>query len=74
VVERFNRSLKYEHLYQREIADAAELAEEVASFLATYNEIRPHESLGQRRPTACIAAITTYLGPQLSKKVDTVHA
>lgn len=50
VVERFNRSLKYEHLYQREIADAAELAEEVGSFLATYNEIRPHESLGQRQP------------------------
>ncbi len=52
VVERFNRSLKYEHLYQREIADAAELAEEVAAYLALYNEIRPHETLGQRRPLA----------------------
>jgi putative transposase len=52
VVERFNRSLKYEHLYQREIADAAELAEEVAAYLSLYNEIRPHQALGQRRPLA----------------------
>jgi transposase InsO family protein len=50
VVERFNRSLKYEHLYQREIANAAELAEEVAAFLEVFNEVRPHESLGQLIP------------------------
>jgi len=52
VVERFNRSLKYEHLYQREIADATELAEEVEAYLSLYNEIRPHQALGQRRPLA----------------------
>lgn len=52
VVERFHRSLKYEHLYQREIANAAELAEEVRAFLATFNEVRPHESLGWHRPLA----------------------
>lgn len=52
VVERFNRSLKYEHLYQREIGDAAELAEEVAAFLETFNEVRPHESLEWRQPLA----------------------
>ncbi len=33
VVERFHRSLKYEHLYQREIEQAPTLAEEVAEFL-----------------------------------------
>jgi transposase InsO family protein len=52
VVERFHRSLKYEHLYQREISQAAELAEEVEAFLTLYNEIRPHESLGQHPPLA----------------------
>jgi putative transposase len=50
VVERFHRSMKYEHLYQREIANAAELAEEVKAFLVTFNEVRPHETLGQRPP------------------------
>jgi putative transposase len=50
VVERFNRSLKYEHLYQREIGQAAELAEEVESFLTLYNEVRPHEALDFRPP------------------------
>ena len=50
VVERFNQTLKYEHLYQREIEHAATLAEEVGSFLSLYNEVRPHESLGQRPP------------------------
>jgi hypothetical protein len=32
------------NLCQREIATAAELAEEVAWFLSTFNEVRPHES------------------------------
>jgi hypothetical protein len=41
-VERFRQSLEYEHLYQRAIANAAELAEEVAAYLVLYNEIRPH--------------------------------
>jgi transposase InsO family protein len=50
VVERFNQSLKYEHLYQREIDQAAELAEEVDAFLDLYNSVRPHEALGFRRP------------------------
>ena len=31
---------------------AADLAEEVAAYLSLYNEIRPHETLGQRRPLA----------------------
>ena len=50
--EYFNRSLKYEHLCQREIEQAAELAEEVAAYLELYNEVRPHEALGQRIPLA----------------------
>lgn len=50
VVERFNRSLKYEHLYRLEIDDAADLMDEVAIFLEIYNEIRPHETLNDLRP------------------------
>ncbi len=52
VVERFNRSLEYEHLYQREIETAADLAEEVAAYLSLYSEIRPHQTFEQRRPLA----------------------
>jgi putative transposase len=52
VVERFNQTLKYEHLYQREIDHAVTLAEEVDEFLRMFNEVRPHESLGQRVPMA----------------------
>ena len=49
-VEHFNRSLKFEHLYQREIDHAATLAEEVEESLKKFNEVRPHEPLGQRIP------------------------
>ncbi|HEX6207503.1 MAG TPA: IS3 family transposase [Actinomycetota bacterium] len=52
VVERFFRTLKYDHLYRLEIPNAAELAEEVDRYLAVYNEIRPHETLGQVPPTS----------------------
>jgi transposase InsO family protein len=50
VVERFYRTLKYEHLYRLEIRDAIELDEQVQLHRRTYNEIRPHESLGQVTP------------------------
>ena len=52
MVERFNRTIGVRALYRREIANTAELAEEVAAYLALYNEVRPHESLGQRIPLA----------------------
>jgi putative transposase len=50
VVERFNRSLKYEHLCRLEIDDASDLMDEVATFLEIYNDIRPHEAIGDLRP------------------------
>jgi len=46
VVERFNQSLKYEHLYRHDIADGQELVEHVAEYCDIYNRIRPHETLG----------------------------
>jgi transposase InsO family protein len=50
VVERFNQSLKYEHLYRSEIDHPGELADEVKAFVELYNEVRPHEALNFRRP------------------------
>jgi putative transposase len=52
VVERFNESLKYEHLYREEIADAVALTEEVERYRKIYNETRPHEALAFRTPLA----------------------
>ena len=50
VVERFNQTLKYEHLYRHEIADVLELAEEAEAFQRVYNEVRPHEALDFATP------------------------
>ncbi len=50
VVERFNGSLKYEHLYRLEIADALALETEVEAYRALYNAIRPHEALDFATP------------------------
>ena len=50
VVERFNSTLKYEHLYRRPIPDAATLIDEVDFFIGFYNSCRPHQTLGQRTP------------------------
>jgi putative transposase len=50
VLERFHHSMKCEHLCKRQVANAAELADKVKEFLATFNEVRPHETLGQRSP------------------------
>jgi putative transposase len=55
VVERFNQSLKYEHLYRNEISNGQHLVEEIATYCDLYNQIRPHESLGFTAP------IHTYL-------------
>jgi transposase InsO family protein len=52
VVERFNGSLKYEHLYREEIADAQALVEQVEAYRDLYNRIRPHEAIGFLTPIA----------------------
>lgn len=72
VVERFNRSLKYEHLYQREIVNgpSSRRRSRFSSSCSTRSG-RMSRSDGVDR-TACIAEITTHLGPRLSKKADTV--
>lgn len=45
VVERFNQSLKYEHLYRLEIRDVLELDAACTEYRRFYNAIRPHEAL-----------------------------
>lgn len=50
VVERFNGSLKYEHLYRLEIPNGQALVDEVEAYRDIYNRIRPHEALGFDRP------------------------
>jgi transposase InsO family protein len=52
VVERFNQSLKYEHLYREEIADVLALAEAVEAYRELYNWVRPHEAIGFVPPMA----------------------
>jgi hypothetical protein len=55
------------HLYQREIANAAELAEEVAAYFTLNNEVRPHESLALEAPLARHRGDTPVLGLSLQE-------
>lgn len=62
-----HRSISCDHLNQRQITNAAELAEDVEVYVRLFNTIRPHTSLGQRRPRGvnCGVAPTpevSYLG------------
>lgn len=57
VVERFNESIKYEHLYREEIANGQALVDEIEAYRDVFNRIRPHEALGFRTP------IQVYLEP-----------
>jgi len=50
VRERAFQSLKYEHLYRHEIDDGPDLAAETETYRQLFNEVRPHQSLGGRRP------------------------
>ena len=56
VRERAFGSLKYEHLYRHapEIATLADLHREAEHYRQVFNQIRPHESLGMRRPIEII--------------------
>jgi transposase InsO family protein len=50
VVERFNQSLKYEHLYRLEIRDVLELGAACEEFRRFYNDTRPHEAIAFDQP------------------------
>lgn len=50
VIERFFRSIKYEHLYRRDIGDGIELAAQADAYRAVFNHLRPHEAIAMARP------------------------
>jgi putative transposase len=50
VRERAFGSLKYEHLYRREIETLQDLAREAEAYRQVFNHIRPHEALDFYRP------------------------
>lgn len=50
MIERFNGSMKYEHLYLHEIDDGPTLAEHVLDYQRIYNDERPHEAISWARP------------------------
>lgn len=49
-IERWFRSIKYEHLYRRDIADGIALAHHCDDYRTIYNSIRPHQQIGMARP------------------------
>ena len=50
-IERLWRSVKHEKIYLHAFDTVAELELSLASYLAFYNDRRPHQSLGYRTPT-----------------------
>lgn len=49
-IERFFRSIKYDHLYRRDIGDGVDLARHVDNYRHIYNAIRPHEAIDMATP------------------------
>jgi transposase InsO family protein len=68
VVERFNQSLKYEHLYRLEIPDVLALVEAAEAYRDLYNAIRPHEALDFATPLSrYLADPSDHREPNLSE-------
>ncbi len=65
VIERFFGSIKYEHLYRLEIANAIVLADEIQAYRSLYNQVRPHEALGFITPMQAYLADPTQPRPKL---------
>jgi putative transposase len=51
-VERLWRSLKYEEVYLKDYADGRQARAGISRWIAFYNELRPHQALGNRTPLA----------------------
>ncbi len=51
-MERFWRTIKYEHLYLRAYSDGRELQEGLSNYFRFYNQDRKHQSLGYQTPTS----------------------
>ena len=64
-IERLWRSLKYEAVYLRELADGFAAQRVIDDWMEYYNEVRPHSSLAGRTP----AEAYRDRGPELEKEV-----
>ncbi len=49
-VERLWRTVKYEEVYLKAYANAAEARKELGAYFRFYNNLRPHQALGYRTP------------------------
>jgi putative transposase len=56
-IERFWRSLKYEHVYLKPAEDGLELFQGVKQYIAFYNLERRHQSLDLLTPTECYSQL-----------------
>lgn len=52
-IERFWRTVKYEHIYLRAYADGRELHNGLHEYFRFYNQDRKHQSLGYQTPIVC---------------------
>lgn len=50
LLERFNRSQKYERIYLRHYEDPIEAERDLEEYRQKYNNYRPHQALGYQRP------------------------
>lgn len=50
ILERLNRTLKYEFVFREQVADQSELEEALMRFELWYNQHRPHSALGYELP------------------------
>ena len=67
MIERLWRSLKHEDLHGRDLADGLEAHEAISSWMAYYNDERPHSSLDGRTPRMAYEGIPL---PPLKKPQD----
>lgn len=51
-IERFWRTIKYEHIYLRAYSDGRELQEGLSNYFRFYNQDRKHQSLGYQTPSS----------------------
>jgi putative transposase len=62
-IERLWRSLKYEDVYIKAYGSVAEARRSLGEWLAFYNDVRPHQSLGYRTPREFFEAVACeYVG------------
>ena len=62
-IERFWRTIKYEHIYLRDYGDGRSLHEGLTGYFRFYNQQRKHQLLGYQTPAE-------WYGPSIERKVQ----